>query len=180
MRPPRRAPLRPRRHRDHVVFGDCHCQRYAVRHSYCDAAPCGKMKLSARRLIRQGRGRQPFGRAHVANRKRGTTTLAVTVPMTSAPVPVSGGEFTVDRHGSMAAMITFAPTKKGSAHAVPENHEQRPEASRGQGQGQRHGEVTSLIEFETTVVLSFLGRGDPHPAIRDYRSVDPQYVTMLR
>jgi hypothetical protein len=81
----------------------------------------GKMKLSAKTI--------KFGKVAVGSRSgartlqienAGTTTLAATVPTTSAPFPVSGGEFTVDPHGSMAVMITFAPTKKGSAHAVLE------------------------------------------------------------
>jgi sugar lactone lactonase YvrE len=81
----------------------------------------GKMKLSAKTI--------KFGKVAVGSRSgartlqienAGTTTLAATVPTTSAPFPVSGGEFTVNPHGSMAVMITFAPTKKGSAHAVLE------------------------------------------------------------
>ncbi|HSZ21663.1 MAG TPA: choice-of-anchor D domain-containing protein, partial [Candidatus Sulfotelmatobacter sp.] len=83
--------------------------------------PRGKLKLSAKTI--------KFGQVAVGSRSgartlqienAGTTTLAATVPTTSAPFPVSGGEFTVNPHGSMAVMITFAPTVKGSAHAVLE------------------------------------------------------------
>ena len=42
------------------------------------------------------------------------------VPTQGAPFVVSGGEFTVNPHGSMAVVIEFAPTAKGSCTAVLE------------------------------------------------------------
>ena len=50
----------------------------------------------------------------------GTVTLVAGVPTQGAPFPVSGGEFTVSPHGSMAVTIQFAPTAKGAAHSRSE------------------------------------------------------------
>jgi sugar lactone lactonase YvrE len=45
----------------------------------------------------------------------GTVVMVATVPTKGAPFVVTGGEFTVNPHGSMAVTIQFAPVKKGSA-----------------------------------------------------------------
>ena len=42
------------------------------------------------------------------------------VPTQGAPFVVSGGEFIVNPHGSMAVTIEFAPTAKGKMHGVLE------------------------------------------------------------
>jgi hypothetical protein len=46
--------------------------------------------------------------------------MLATVPTKGAPFVLTGGEFTVDPHGSMAVTIKFAPTAKGEAHEVIE------------------------------------------------------------
>ena len=59
--------------RDRVVFGDCYRERYAVRLADRDTG-AARRQVEAEcedDQVRQGRGRQPFGCAHAANRKRG-------------------------------------------------------------------------------------------------------------
>ena len=46
--------------------------------------------------------------------------MRAAVPTQVAPFVVSGGEFVVSPHGSMAVMIEFAPTAKGAVHGVLE------------------------------------------------------------
>jgi hypothetical protein len=48
----------------------------------------------------------------------GRVTMGAAVPTLSVPFVVSGGQFVVSPHGSMAVAIRFAPTAKGSMHGV--------------------------------------------------------------
>jgi hypothetical protein len=48
----------------------------------------------------------------------GTVSMEAAVPSQVAPFVVSGGEFLVSPHGSMAVTIEFAPTAKGAVHGV--------------------------------------------------------------
>ena len=81
----------------------------------------GKLKLKPKSL--------KFGMVTVGNRSgsrtiqignAGTIALVASVPTQGAPFVVSGGQFTVDPHGSTAVTIEFAPTTKGTARAVIE------------------------------------------------------------
>jgi hypothetical protein len=83
------------------------------------SAPGGKLKLHPTSI--------KFGKvavgSHSVSRQiqienAGTATLVAGVPTQGAPFVVSGGEFMVNPHGSMAVTIEFSPTVTGAAHGV--------------------------------------------------------------
>ena len=81
--------------------------------------PGGKLKLHPKSI--------KFGKIAVGSRSAprilkiqnaGTVTMQAAVPTQVAPFVVSGGQFIVSPHGSMAVTIEFAPTAKGAVHGV--------------------------------------------------------------
>jgi sugar lactone lactonase YvrE len=81
----------------------------------------GKLKLKPRSI--------KFGKVSVGSHSgarivnignAGTVTMAASVPTLAAPFMVSGGEFTVNPHGTTAITVEFAPTAKGTARIVLE------------------------------------------------------------
>ncbi len=60
-------------------------------------------------------------KSHILKIKNaGTVTMDAAVPTLGAPFVVSGGDFIVSPHGSMAVTIEFAPSAKGKMHGVLE------------------------------------------------------------
>ena len=120
-------------HRDRVVFGYCHRHRYAVRHSYCDAGAARRQDEAECEddQVRQGRGRQPFGRAHAANRKRGHHDAGRN--RADDERAVSGERRRI--HGQPARLDGgddhFRADEERIGPCSAGNHQQRPEASGG-------------------------------------------------
>ena len=100
--------------------------------------PGGKLKLRPKSIKFGNVAVGSRSKPHILNIKNaGTVTMDAAVPTQGAPFVVSGGEFIVSPHGSKAVTIEFAPAAKGSAQGVLLDPEQRPEASNGEGEGQR-------------------------------------------
>jgi Abnormal spindle-like microcephaly-assoc'd, ASPM-SPD-2-Hydin len=81
--------------------------------------PGGKLKLKPKSI--------KFGTVVVGGHSKshilkisnaGTVTMDAAVPTQGAPFVVSGGQFIVSPHGSMAVTIQFAPTAKGKMNGV--------------------------------------------------------------
>ncbi len=81
--------------------------------------PGGKLKLRPKSIKF---GSVPVGshsKVHILKiRNASSATMDAAVPTQGAPFVVSGGDFIVSPHGTMAVAIEFAPTAKGSMHGV--------------------------------------------------------------
>jgi sugar lactone lactonase YvrE len=81
----------------------------------------GKLKLSPKSINFGGVAVGSRSKSHTLKiSNAGTVTMDAAVPTQGAPFVVTGGEFIVSPHGSMAVTIDFAPTAKGSVHSVLE------------------------------------------------------------
>ena len=103
----------------------------------------GKLKLKPKSINFGTVAVGSKSKSHILKIKNaGTVTMDAAVPTQGAPFVVSGGEFIVSPHGSMAVTIEFAPTDEREDARRAGDREQRPEASCGQGQGKRGGQVS--------------------------------------
>ncbi len=81
--------------------------------------PGGKLKLKPKSINFGTVAVGGHSKSHTLKIKNaGTVTMDAAVPTEGAPFVVSGGEFIVSPHGSMAVTIEFAPTGKGKMHSV--------------------------------------------------------------
>jgi HYDIN/CFA65/VesB-like, Ig-like domain len=79
----------------------------------------GKLKLKPKSINFGTVAVGSHSKSHLLNIKNaGTVTMDAAVPTQGAPFVVSGGEFIVSPHGSMAVAIEFAPNAKGKMHGV--------------------------------------------------------------
>jgi hypothetical protein len=79
----------------------------------------GKLKLKPKSINFGSVAVGSKSKSHILKIKNaGTVTMDAAVPTQGAPFVVSGGEFIVSPHGSMAVTIEFAPTAKGRMHGV--------------------------------------------------------------
>ena len=79
-------------------------------------------------------------------RNAGTVAMLAAVPTQGAPFVVNGGEFIVSPHGSTNVAIEFAPKLKGPARDA-DDYQQRPQASDGRGEGERHRQVVGQSQL---------------------------------